>query len=476
MQILKKNISASAILFATLAIAGILRFIFLTENSLWLDELHGVNEADPSLPLSQLFDYLVTFDPHPPLYFLLERFSFVLFGYSEWAARAVAAAAGVLTVWGMYLLGKELLNKRLGVTAAIITCLNIYNIEYSQEARGYTLLWLFTGFSYLYFIRLYKYSGTKNVIGYIISSVLLLYTHYFSLLVIFCEVLLGAVFLITDRNKKKLFLNFLIAGIIVLVLYLPWLPRLQAVSNIQSFWIGNVQPLFFFEFLYYYFANALFIFAPLIIYFFYYAAKKISLPDLRSDSISLSTVFIFVSVFFSLLVPYLRSVFGVPMLMPRYMIIILPPLILCIAYGLQLIRKDNIRNIVFVVVITISLADVFFIKKIYTPRKEQFRELTAYITANGKNYPLINELTGWHQHYYLKKYDYTGALLFANKENMVDSILRGQYKADSFWIVGLHGDPHLSEAKQQQLDAAFVKIRQKEFIKAWVELYARNPN
>lgn len=474
MQIGTKSYSDKTLLLVILIVAAILRLVHLGGESLWLDELHTMNEAGPGVTLPELFDFLKTIDQHPPLFFLLEHFSFSIFGYDEFGARIVPALAGIASVWGMYLLGKEILSKRLGLIAAMIACVNIYNIFYSQEARGYIFLWLLSCFSYLFFIRMYKYLKWKDVLAYVLSTVLLLYTHYFSLLVVFCQLLLGIVFWLSEtENKKKYFWLFFMGELAVLICYIPWFPFLTKMSAIHSFWIGKISPVFFLEYFYEYFANATPFAAILIGYFYYVFSKQYSFKNIRTNPVVLSGVFIFISVFFALLIPYLRSVFVVPMLVSRYTIIVVPSLILCIAYGLELIKKEKTRNVLLALMLLVSLADVFFIRKAYGVHKEQFREMAQYISSESRDVPVINHITAWHSRYYFNRYQYKGKLIEANKEAMVDSILSGAYKADTFWLAGAHGDPYLDPAKRTRLDSSYVLLKERSFNNAWAQLFAK---
>ena len=135
-------------LTAILIITAFLRFLALDKQSLWLDELHTMNEAAPALTLKEMFSYLTCCDQHPPLYFLFEKLLFSVFGHTSLVARSFSATLGVGSVWLMYLLGKELSGKRLGLIAAAITCVNYYNILYSQEARDYIMAFFFAALSF----------------------------------------------------------------------------------------------------------------------------------------------------------------------------------------------------------------------------------------------------------------------------------------------------------------------------------------
>ena len=127
--------------------AFLLRVSNLGMESFWLDELYVMVEADPHQPLSQLFYFLKCCDPHPPLFYLLERMVFVAFGQSEVSARILPAIAGTVSVWAIYLLGREVHSKRLGLIAAALTAVNYFNIYYSREARDYIFVFLFAAFS-----------------------------------------------------------------------------------------------------------------------------------------------------------------------------------------------------------------------------------------------------------------------------------------------------------------------------------------
>src|SRR5689334_13818440 len=148
-----RNYSDRWPVIAILLIGFLIRIRGLTYQSLWLDELHTMNEAGYNISFSELFHYLRCCDQHPPLYFLLEKISFSLFGHNAWAARFVSVLAGTAGIGAMYLLGKELYDKKAGWIAAILTAVNFYHISYSQEARPYILAFLFAALSFVWFIR-----------------------------------------------------------------------------------------------------------------------------------------------------------------------------------------------------------------------------------------------------------------------------------------------------------------------------------
>jgi hypothetical protein len=126
--------------------------------------------------------------------------------------------------------------------------------------------------------------------------------------------------------------------------------------------------------------------------------------------------------------------------------------------------------------VVLSLTHLFFTSSYYhAVKKTQFREMTRFITQNNAaNYPIINELTYWHQGYYLKKMGSKAIVLTGNKESILDSIISKsspKYDLQGFWIAGAHGDKKPGETILKRLDTAYILVKQSEFYNAWATLY-----
>jgi hypothetical protein len=60
---IKSNKGLMIILF----LAAILRIYHIDFQSVWLDEIHTINEANPSLSFSEMYQMMMITEPHPPL-------------------------------------------------------------------------------------------------------------------------------------------------------------------------------------------------------------------------------------------------------------------------------------------------------------------------------------------------------------------------------------------------------------------------
>ena len=472
-----------------LALILVISFIFrvkgLTYQSLWLDELHTMNEANPNIKWGEMFHYLQQSDQHPPLYFIAERIIFTLFSYNEFAARSLSVIAGTFSVWAMFCLGKEVLNKSLGIICAVLTAVNFYDIAYSQEARPYIFAFLFAALSFTWFIRLVKMPSKKSALYYSLFTLLLLYSHYYSLFVVCAQVILAIIFVLQEdsTNRKYLFKQFATAFIIIGIGYLPCLPFLLSVAQIHSFWIQDIPTDFMQRFFYGYFGDADLLNPLLLILLAVFFIRVCLLSEnlgkekIKNKPAMLSFIIVVVWVAAVLLIPYLRSLTTVPMLYPRYTIVILPAIILVLSYSIELFKTPLLKYLLTILFASLSLISLFFVKKYYTAlSKTQFREMSQYVVnANTGNFPIINENTSWHQQYYLTLFgSNVKAHSLGNKDAMIDSILKGEHKKyilKGFWIVGGHVDPKPSESKLKALDTAYTLLKQKDFYDAWAMLY-----
>jgi uncharacterized membrane protein len=120
------------------ALGAFLRFYNIGAQPLWLDE--GFSFQFAQLPLSQLWGAEALNEANPPLYYTLLKFWIFFFGESETALRSLSAVIGILTIPLLYMLGKTLDKQQLGILAALLLAISPINIQYSQEARAYTLL------------------------------------------------------------------------------------------------------------------------------------------------------------------------------------------------------------------------------------------------------------------------------------------------------------------------------------------------
>jgi 4-amino-4-deoxy-L-arabinose transferase-like glycosyltransferase len=165
------------VVLSTLA-GAVLRFSTLSLQSFWLDESITAN-----LLRRGFFDMLGELpdsESTPPIYYALAWLWTEVFGTSDAAIRSLSALVGTLVIPVVYGAAKELISTRAGVIAAVLTAVHPYLIWYSQEARAYSLLVLFSALAFLYFARALRDGSGRSLVLWAVWSCLALATHYFS--------------------------------------------------------------------------------------------------------------------------------------------------------------------------------------------------------------------------------------------------------------------------------------------------------
>jgi mannosyltransferase len=127
----------NALTVAVILVAAALRLINLNFHSLDLDESVSVWLAQK--PTGQLIANTVnlSWDPHPPGYYLILKGWITAFGHGEFSVRLLSALFGVVFVWLVFLVGKRLFGPWTGSVAAALTALNPLLVWLSQEVRMY---------------------------------------------------------------------------------------------------------------------------------------------------------------------------------------------------------------------------------------------------------------------------------------------------------------------------------------------------
>jgi uncharacterized membrane protein len=230
--------------------AAVLRFVTLGVQAYHHDEIVTASRVLRG-DFQHAMEAIGFSESAPPLYYALAWVWTQLTGTGEFGLRSLSALAGVATVPVAYLLGAELRGRRAGIVAAALVAVNPMLLWYSQEARGYALLALFTAVAALYFVRALRPAGdvpgVEDAYGPVtpgtsrggrrdltlwgVFSALALATHYFAIFPIALE----AVWLLHRRGRRAL------AGLWILVLTgLALVPLLVHQTSLgHAEWIGD---------------------------------------------------------------------------------------------------------------------------------------------------------------------------------------------------------------------------------------------
>lgn len=192
-----------------------LRYYHLAGN-LYSDEV-WINTAANS-PFPYFYQQFIQDWVHPPLFHFLARAWVYVFGISDISGRLVALLFGVLSIPLIYWLGKMISGSKVGLMAASLLALSPVHIYHSQYGRHYSLFVFFVLLSMIGFLKVYHQPNDRNCgIFYCLSSILLVYTHYFGWLIVFCQSLFFIFRRFTFLRRWVLLQSF------ILLSYIPWI-------------------------------------------------------------------------------------------------------------------------------------------------------------------------------------------------------------------------------------------------------------
>jgi mannosyltransferase len=197
----------------------LLRFYHLGFNSLWLDEASTYTFASMSLP--GIWQATAGGEFNPPLFYWMEHVMLSL-GNNETILRFIPALLGGLTIPLVYLVGKEFVDRNVGIIAAAACAFSPFLIYYSQEARAYSVMLFFVVFGMVFFLSALKTGSIKDWLLFGVFSALAFWSHFYALVIIGALALYALVVKYPSLRKDIGSIKpMLIAGVAFVALCLP---------------------------------------------------------------------------------------------------------------------------------------------------------------------------------------------------------------------------------------------------------------
>ena len=217
---LEKKITLYFLIGIIVILGSFLRIYNLGGKSLFGDELCSVRDSKT----------VRWWEGHLPLFFYVLHF-FMYMGTSEFILRLPSAIFGVLAILMSYKIGKLFFGTKQGLVTAFLLSISTMHIYYSQQVRMYSLFVFLSLLSLFFFYKCFTEENKREIwIGFIISTVLNLYTHFFAAFVVIAEIMFLALIVISKQISKKqksnelpkrTFLLFVLSMIIIFIIYIP---------------------------------------------------------------------------------------------------------------------------------------------------------------------------------------------------------------------------------------------------------------
>ena len=176
-----RNQKIGGTLFLALVAAACIvpKFIGLTTQSLWLDELNVLRYV--SFPhLDHAFFQAIREEPHPPLWLVMMWGYAKLFGLTPFVLRLSGALTATLAVAACYFATARVLGNRVALITAMLLGMSSIGLYEAQEVRPYSLVFLFAAVSAAWFADAASTPepSRKQLARLVAINVALCLTHY----------------------------------------------------------------------------------------------------------------------------------------------------------------------------------------------------------------------------------------------------------------------------------------------------------
>ncbi len=355
------------ILFSLIIFASFLRIYNINYNDLWTDEIFSFWISDPSINFNETL--IRAFSSGLNFFFdLCLKFFHYLFGYDVYVSRYFPLILSIISLNLFAILLIKISRKKSVILGFFILTINLYHIKYSQELRSYILTFLFTIiFLFLNFDRkdsIEKIKPNRLLISIIV--IFLMYcNHAFTLLVVGSFIIFKIFKIIQkkkiDRNDIIVISSYILTSVIFLIFYyytnLKFIDP-DTLDGISPQWMKQPKLSFYTNFFFSeFFGSRILGLIHLLILIFCIVRFRKYLLNQKND---IYTYFVILLIF-SYLVPLIIGYLFGPILLGRFLIFLLIPIICLLCHFIFLINNKFIRYIFIIsICLTTSLNHFFY--------------------------------------------------------------------------------------------------------------------
>ncbi len=372
---MKKNIILILILFI---IALGFRFLYM-DNALWYDEACSWATATDN---AGIMHNLLNVDlQHTPLYFVLLKFWIKFFGQSETAMRSLSLIFGALTVPFSYIVGNKI--SKNAIFSSMVCAVSPLLVLFSSEVRMYSLVVFLVLLSINFLIDYEQKGDKKSLLKLIGINILIPYTFVGGILYNLSLIICYSVYLL--KNKKDKFKQYLSFEVIEFSFLIPYFILISHYAKLRSIFVISHEGILKFSHvidairnffgatietnIYWVsdgsyninFKFALLVIIPCIYFVIgFIKALKSENKFIKTLSTILLCNFIFAVIF---------AVFKVNVFTSRYILYLLPPVIMLSVIGLS--EKFSVKHFKTFLILFILACGVFNVQNSFVMRKNK---------------------------------------------------------------------------------------------------------
>ena len=239
----KKYLSIWLWLLVILVAVG-LRLMFI-ETPFWYDEACSWATAIQAFPKGILGNLNNVDLQHTPLYFFILHFWMKIFGDSEISIRSLSLIFGVATIPMVYFVANKITTKLNTVLATVLAIVSPLLVFFSVEARMYPIVVFLVLLSLNFLIDFEQKGDKKSLVKLVITNLLIPYTLVggimYNLSLMICY---GLYLFDKDKNKFNAYAQALVAELVLLV---PYFVMACNYAKLRSLFVIKHEGMFLFS-------------------------------------------------------------------------------------------------------------------------------------------------------------------------------------------------------------------------------------
>ena len=348
------------ILLGLITLFGLELRVAISNCPMWYDEGHSILVAVQQFPFG-IDNFLFTKDfQHTPFYFYFLHFWLKIFGTSEILLRFSSVIFGVATIPLTYIVAKKLYknDKIVGIISAILVAVSPLMIYYSIEVRMYMMVTFLAVLSMNYLLDFDAKGDKKSLIKLLVTNTLIPYLLIGGIVFNIGQAIAYTLYLFLaqkeETEKIRKYLTYRVYQLILLVPYfiiaiyyayqrskfimfhIPSFQFINFVGNVQNFFGAKVGMLFWTQYLPIMIDFLFFVSVVIpIVYFICALIRAFKEKDAKLYMAFLMTTIAYVIILISCMLKVI-------VLAPRYIIFIVPILMILAAVGFSKLKKWHI--------------------------------------------------------------------------------------------------------------------------------------
>lgn len=199
-------------------IIAIFMIIFSNNHGFEIDELDWTLRVIDGKNLFEILEALALYGYNLPLYYIILKVFYLIAPLNKFVLMLPSIICSLIGIYFIYKISTKLYDEKNGFMSILIVLSSffIFN-QIAWQVRPYGLLFGLSAWSFYAYLNKLENSTKKNYVIYYISITLLLFTHWYGAIVVFCYGITDLILFIKKKIKFSAFLFYLIPFVLIII-------------------------------------------------------------------------------------------------------------------------------------------------------------------------------------------------------------------------------------------------------------------